>query len=378
MMNSRQNRIKSGVRRPDSEQLLLLSLVSFASTVIITRLFLELTGYPQLGNGQLHFAHVLWGGLLLFIAALLPLIFLNQWAFTLGAVLSGVGVGLFIDEVGKFITQSNDYFYPPAAPIIYGFFLLTVLVFFQVRKNKNLTPRIRMYHSFHSMAEILDNDLDADEKKSLLTDLSSVAQQKQDPVLAHLADELLTYVQSDTTPVIDAKPGLFTKIKDQFLKFLETLFTQKFTRVALVAMLGILSLTAMIEVISLLIYRFVPDFRLPVPLYLSLGEYSSQYNINWFLFRIALQAAVSIFSLAALVLIFLGKEQRGLFWAQVGLIIGLTGLNLIVFYLDQFSALITTLYQFVIVLLISSYRRRFLVKKSTNQPLIDLEKMQPV
>ena len=376
-MNSRQTRIRSGVRRPDSEQLLLLSLVSFASTVIITRLFLDLTGYPQLGNGPLHIAHVLWGGLLLFIAALLPLIFLNQWAFTLGAVLSGVGVGLFIDEVGKFITQSNDYFYPPAAPIIYGFFLLTVLVFFQVRKNKNMTPRVRMYHSFHSMAEILDNDLDADEKKSLITDLGTVSQQKQDPQLAHLADELLAYVQTDIASVIESEPSLYTKTKERILLFLDKTFTQKFTRIALVVLLGVLSLTAMVEVISLLIYRFVPDFRVPVPLYLSFGEYSTQYNINWFLFRIALQAAVSIFSLAALVLIFLGKEQRGLFWAQVGLIIGLTGLNLIVFYLDQFSAVITTMYQFVIVLLISSYRRRFLVKKSTNRPLVNLDKMRP-
>ena len=66
-MESRNIRIRSAVRRPGSEQLILLSLVSFASTVIITRLFLELTGYPQLGNSELHIAHVLWGGLFLFI-----------------------------------------------------------------------------------------------------------------------------------------------------------------------------------------------------------------------------------------------------------------------------------------------------------------------
>ena len=70
--------IRSGVRRPGAEQLILLSLVSFAATVIITRLFLELTGYPQIGNSELHIAHVLWGGLLLFVAALIPLLFLNQ------------------------------------------------------------------------------------------------------------------------------------------------------------------------------------------------------------------------------------------------------------------------------------------------------------
>ena len=48
-----------------------------------------------------------------------PLLFANRWALGTSAVLAGIGVGLFIDEVGKFLTQTNDYFFPPAAPIIY-------------------------------------------------------------------------------------------------------------------------------------------------------------------------------------------------------------------------------------------------------------------
>ncbi len=79
-------------------------------TVTLIRLFLAITGYPQLGWGELHIAHVLWGGLALFSAVLLALVLTNRWAYSLSAILAGVGVGLFIDEVGKFITQSNDYF----------------------------------------------------------------------------------------------------------------------------------------------------------------------------------------------------------------------------------------------------------------------------
>jgi divalent metal cation (Fe/Co/Zn/Cd) transporter len=36
------------------------------------------------------------------------------WAIQASALLSGIGIGLFINEVGKFITQTNDYFFPPA------------------------------------------------------------------------------------------------------------------------------------------------------------------------------------------------------------------------------------------------------------------------
>src|SRR5215212_10500513 len=116
---------RTPVRRASAAHYVALTLLSFATTVLLTRLYLALTGYPQLGSGEFHIAHMLWGGLLLFIAALLPLLLTNHWAFTTAALLSGSGVGLFIDEVGKFITRNNNYFHPLAAPIIYGVFLLT-------------------------------------------------------------------------------------------------------------------------------------------------------------------------------------------------------------------------------------------------------------
>ncbi|MEM5776452.1 MAG: hypothetical protein AAGU05_15720 [Anaerolineaceae bacterium] len=254
---------------------------------------------------------------------------------------------------------------------------MTVLFYFHLRKEKKADSRIRMYHALHGMAEVLDNDLDAGEKKILIAELTAVSNEKNDRALAHLADDLLTYLESDSTQIVERKPGFFLHIKESMTKSLEKTFTQRITKITLVVLLGILSLTALVEIVSLLIFRFIPNFRVPVPLYLTLGEISTQYNETWFLLRVALQGALAILSLVALFLIFLGKEQRGLFWAQVSLIIGLTGLNLIVFYIDQFSAVISTLYQFVIVLLISSYRRRFLAKPATNRPLMKLNKKNP-
>ena len=78
---------------------------------------------------------MLWGGLLLVVAALLLQLFVGRRALVLSSLAAGVGVGLFIDEVGKFITESNDYFFAPAAPIIYGAVLLLVLVWLRVRTD---------------------------------------------------------------------------------------------------------------------------------------------------------------------------------------------------------------------------------------------------
>ena len=123
------------VERHEAESYVLISLVSFAITIIAVRLFLELTGYPQVGNSTLHVAHLLWGGLLLFVSVMMTLIWDNPSFMRVAAALSGVGIGLFIDEVGKFITQNNDYFFPPAAPIIYRFL-------FAHRTSFSLCPQI--------------------------------------------------------------------------------------------------------------------------------------------------------------------------------------------------------------------------------------------
>ena len=58
-------------------------------------------------------------------------------------------MGLFIDEVGKFMTQNNDYFFPAAAPIIYAFFLLTVLIYIRVARTPE--PREEVSESFDSL-----------------------------------------------------------------------------------------------------------------------------------------------------------------------------------------------------------------------------------
>ncbi len=97
-------------------------VLSGVLTVLLTRTYLEITGYPQLGNNHLHVAHVLFGGLFLSFALLVLLLSSKPNKF-FSAVLGGIGFGLFIDETGKFITRDNDYFYEPTFTIIYMTFL---------------------------------------------------------------------------------------------------------------------------------------------------------------------------------------------------------------------------------------------------------------
>ncbi|HET8893442.1 MAG TPA: hypothetical protein VFM96_05045 [Gaiellaceae bacterium] len=94
------------------------------ATVLLTRSFLALAGYPQVGGSKFHIAHVLYGGLLLLAACIVLLALLNPAVNVVAAVLGGIGFGLFIDEVGKFVTKNVNYFYRPAIAIIYVCFVL--------------------------------------------------------------------------------------------------------------------------------------------------------------------------------------------------------------------------------------------------------------
>lgn len=114
-------------RDPAASSHLATFVVATVAAVLLTRAFLAAAGYPQIGSDGLHIAHVLWGGLLMAVAFVLLLSFAGPVVRPIGAVVGGVGFGLFVDEVGKFVTADNDYFYEPTAALIYVVVVALVL-----------------------------------------------------------------------------------------------------------------------------------------------------------------------------------------------------------------------------------------------------------
>lgn len=348
-MNHISNRLRKAVKRQNAETYLLITLLSFAASVVLTRLFLELTGYPQLGGGGLHVAHVLWGGLLLFIAALLPLILTNRWAFTFSAMLAGAGVGLFIDEVGKFITQNNNYFYPAAAPIIYAFFLLTVLLYLQVRRPSMKEPRSELYNALDAMEEILDNDLSSDERDALKIQLQAAASKPDPPNLNLLANTLLKYLDDPALQLSDMPPDLLERLLSRIEAIEKKYITPRLLRAILIGGLGGLGLVSFYNVVQFSQAHFMPEIRV-----------TSAASPYWFVASIILEGFVALLLLCAAILLTVRHVRKGLALSYYGLLLSLTTVNLLVFFFHQFSTIIPAMIQFGLLMGVIYYRKNYI------------------
>jgi hypothetical protein len=354
--------VRSPVKREGADQLVLISLVSFALSVIITRLFLHLTGYPMIANDTLHIAHVLWGGLLLFIASLLPLILANRWALRTSAILSGIGVGLFIDEVGKFITMNNDYHFQPAAPIIYAFFLLTVFVYLRVRRPPMITPRSEMYRIFGEMTEVLDQDLDKNERDNLEQRLIRVENRTDDPYLQQLAHALHQYLTAEVSIVTPRLTHTQRVLRSISRAFFGTV-NQSRMRMLIVLALAVLGIAELIQ-FGILMLAFPNPFSAIFALFAPFVTHRMLTNAQdalWYIIRMVLQGSSGVALIIAGGMIAARRERTGIRVASMTLIIWLSVINLLVFYFDQFGATASTLVQFFVLLAVTYYRGMYIV-----------------
>lgn len=354
------------VKRYGSDRYVLISLATFALTVVVLRGILKLTGYPQIGNDSIHIAHVLWGGLALFAGSLLLLVVANRWALSFGAVLSGGGAGLFIDEVGKFITQNNNYFAPAAAPIIYGLFLGTVLVYLQVRRPRSKDTRGEMYKALEQLPGVIDREMSRHDLAVLQHRLESLRATAEDHGVRRLAGAMLEYLLAERSHIVEPRPGPFQTGVAHFRAWGARVFSRKRLRLFLIFAFLAVGVYAVLDMALLAFLAVAPASGAThfLQSLVSLGELEALHDKIWFSIRAVLEGGVGAALLVGGTLIALRREWKGVAVSVVALAIGLTVVDLVVFYQDTVKALASIAVQYILLVASLAYRRAFLEEEA--------------
>jgi hypothetical protein len=138
-------------------------------------------------------------------ALVIVLSFLNRDAMRVAAFLGGLGFGTFIDEVGKFVTKDNDYFFEPAFSLMYMVFIALVLVSNAISRRL-YTPEEYLVNAIQELEELALLDLDARERGRALRLLDRC--DPAHPLVAPLRELLLA------APLVPtAKPGPYARLR---------------------------------------------------------------------------------------------------------------------------------------------------------------------
>jgi hypothetical protein len=193
------------MRNQDADEFFESFLIAAVAAILGIRGFLHLAGYPKVGGDALHIAPMLWGGLGMLVALGLLLGFLGKPAKSAAAVIGGAGWGTFIDELGKFLTHDNDYFFQPTFALIYVTFVLMYVAWERVHERR-LTREEALANALELMLEAVRKDMDAEERQRALDLLAQC--DPDDPVAQSVAAGL---AQVELVP--PGRPGAMYRVR---------------------------------------------------------------------------------------------------------------------------------------------------------------------
>lgn len=322
------------IRNIEYEDLLEKFFIAAVVAILGIRLFLKLTDYAQLSGKGLHIAHMLWGGLLMAAALLILLLFLNRYAKQLAAVLGGIGFGVFIDELGKFITSDNNYFYQPTAALIYIIFVLIYLLSHSLRKYSRFQSEEYLTNSLDLLKEAIISDLDKEEKRRALGYLAKV--DRKGPIFQTIAK---LYQRLDAIP--PPPPNLVNRWFTGLKSFYFNLAQQKWFAKIIVLLFLLQAVVSFFSVIFLIFgtASLVFAFNLPAEL--------NQLKTSDILTFLASSLA-GIFIILGALKIHASKLQAYELFKR-SLLISIFLVQVFTFYKDQFSAFFGLMWDILIL-----------------------------
>ena len=323
-------------------------MVTAVATILVVRAALAATGWPQLGGGKIHFAHLLWGGLGMLIALVIFMAMRGRLWQLLATLAAGIGFGLFIDELGKFITSDNDYFFQPAVAIMYLVFVALFLVGLAIVRGLTLSPPAALVNALELAQEAAIHDLDEGERTEALALLALCDQ--NDPLVRDL-----TQLLAATRPSSKGPPRLYLRLRARLRTLYESLLGRRWFKVLVVGWFVLVALGGLLAAVVVVVAA-------------AAGQAESLTLDFW-----SLGGVVSTAVAGVLVVVGLVRWRRSRLaayrWFERALLVTIFISEFFAFYEDQ----LTAIFGLVVVLLTFATVRLMIAEEERRRELRQLE-----
>jgi ABC-type multidrug transport system fused ATPase/permease subunit len=303
------------IRNVDAPALYESFFIAAVTSFLGIRGFLQLAGYPQIGSNGLHIAHVLFGGALMLVAMLLQIGFIDRPTQEASAVIGGLGFGTFIDELGKFVTSDNDYFYQPAVALIYAVFVVAFLVARTFVGRRRLGQREALANAIRLLAVESDGAIEREDRARIVRLLEKA---RPDSERTKLARQYLAALKPEREE-LSAFDAIRRRVADAYEAFMATPWADRALTIGVIAY-------AVIAVIGVGLVGFLTGQRATVA-----GDFAT---VTQFASTIAgaLLIALGVVRLPT-------SRLAAYHWFQRGILVWILITQVFVFYSSQFAGL---------------------------------------
>src|SRR5204863_1345914 len=163
------------------------------------------------------------------------------------AVTGGIGLGLFIDELGKFVTADNNYFFKPTAAIIYCFCIVAFLGVRQLGRRRAYSQREYLVNVIEIVKEAALHDMDVSEHRRAQALLARADQ--ADPLVPEL-HRLLGHVRSRPLP----PPSVVTRGVRRFRAWLFDMVEQPGFPTVVITLFVVWVVGSLLQIVALIVF----------------------------------------------------------------------------------------------------------------------------
>lgn len=342
------------IKRENASDLILILMVSALITLLGTRLFLVLAGWPTISFGVWHIAHVNWGGLLMIVGTIMILAVHGEKIRRTAAVISGAGWGLFIDEVGKYLTKNNDYWFQPAIIFIYISFIILYLVYRYFEKLQPQDPKTLLYSVINKLEDIAEGDLDVKEKKDLINKLSKIIKTEKDENKKHFALELKKFIEVQKAKEVDRSKWWQVFLGKTGYYSYNKIFKTKLVKHGLIIYAAVWAINRIQETLRIV---FHPEKLTIIQQFYNDYNFASRSDIYMITLKIISDSMAALLFVVGIFYITTRRKFKGLKFFQLGLIVNIFLSSVFKLYFEQFSEVFVLGTSMVLLVAISKMRK---------------------